>query len=528
MLLSLVAVFSSCESETVDRFEGKYLVIYDGNGGFLGNKTAQVRKLYCNPDSKLPGYYTDYVDSRYTVSSLGLAIRAGYSLKGWYVNGTESYTADVNGTFVKLDIADGNGIYDYDENGSFVHKYLETENGQYVFISVDDSDNAGAQYVYIDMKDYPDSEASIETGFRVLRDEYASDSEEEIYIAAKGVKVYSKSDVDAVKGYQIYADLADDIKALVADYTRYDPAFTAYDAETDDGLDRYELVTGYADINNIMVLDAAGAYVVDDNKIELYTDGSAGDRYSINEKYVFVSTDSAPTPSYLDRYKASYKYWNFEQDRVTADVVQDGVLTLSAHWVKKYTVVFDENNGIEGAVHTLTTKLGSDRITYYDIEPGITINKWGMNPAFAGHTFVCWSKTKDVYDPWDFDNDVYPEGTNELVLYAYYLEGTYTLINNASDLKKIAANPAGQYLITADIDLGGASYPKKSGEYPTGLKTGDTFTGKLISLSGSKISNFTITKKPANSLASIFPKVSGEATLDGYTAEYTVKSGSID
>lgn len=529
MLLSLAVVFTSCKGTETDKFEGKYLVIYDGNGGFLGNKTAQVRKLYCEPDSKLPGYYTDYVDSRYTVSSLGLAIRAGYSLKGWYVNGTETYAADDNGTYVYLDMNAGNGIYEYSDNGTYVRKYVESEDGKYVFISADESDGTGAQYVYINMDNYPDSEATIETGFRILPSEFETDEEETIYTEAKAVKVYAQADVEAVKGYQPYSDLSDEIKALVADYTRYNPAYTEYNNDTDSGLDRYELVSGYADLNNIMTLDSEGKYVSLDGTIELYTDGAAGDRCSLNDKYVFVSTESVPTPTYLGRFKATYKYWNFEQDRVTADVVTEGgTLTLCAHWVKKYAVVFDENNGIEGAIHTLTTKLGSDRITYYDLEPGITINKWGMNPALAGHTFVGWSKSKDEYDPWDFDNDVYPEGTNVLYLYAYYLEGSYTLINNASDLKKIASDPAGSYLLMADVDLGGTSYPKKSGEYPTGLKTGETFTGTLVSMNGYKITGFTVNKKPSNDLAAIFPKVSSEAKLEGYTTEYTVKAGTID
>ena len=85
-VLTLVFLFMGCTtgSETAD-YSDMLLVVYDGNGGFLGNKTHTTRKLRVMPNSKIPKYTSDYEPDPYKVSSLGVAIRDGYSLKGWYL-----------------------------------------------------------------------------------------------------------------------------------------------------------------------------------------------------------------------------------------------------------------------------------------------------------------------------------------------------------------------------------------------------------------------------------------------------------
>ena len=210
------------------------------------------------------------------------------------------------------------------------------------------------------------------------------------------------------------------------------------------------------------------------------------------------------------------------------DCTWDGekyVLTLYAHWEKKNTVFYHYNNGT-GKVDEATKKLLADNITYVPLTAGETIGKKEIVPGYVDHTFLCWSKEDGAYAPWDFANDVFPEGENELHLYAYYIEGTYTRINSVKSLADVGKDPSGKYLLTEDVRLPGTGYTSS----PLGLTEETLFTGEFLAF-GHKITGLTFNLVPSKKYAGssdvlsafLFPVVSG-GKIEGLSveAEYVI------
>lgn len=603
LVASLVPVLSGCSGEIDIDTSDMYLVVYDGNGGYLGNKTATVRKLFCEPGSKIPDYPVDYTKNQYTVPSLGLAMREGYNLVGWYASEDAEYRPSETGEYVYLSTDDGNGIFEMDPSGEYVRKYELNEKGDFIFVHVEESTSEEDSYIYIDANpvrntadaaepdgepvadgvedtdgesltdgeqaDEPETDAaeaqpedaeepvaedegeelepedviilSVESGFYVCNGEetigeISDENLREAYRAAYDRKTYTKAEVNAVAGWQNYEDLSGEYTALFGGLDRYSYSFALAD-EGDEGLDRYSIASGYASLYSIFIEDDRGDYVYSspiyieyDPAEEEY---SSAQRYSINDRYVFTARGAKTNPSHLDRYDATMDYWDFSEDKVTEGVCEwngeSYVLTLNAHWVKKNTVYYHYENTV-GQVDESWTRLLSDNITSTPIKGGEIIGRKEIIPQEAGHTFVCWSKTKGEYDPWDFENDTFPEGENELHLYAYYIEGTYTRIVSASGLSKVGNDPAGKYLLVSDIDLGG----KELTSSPLGLTAENPFTGEFIAfdktISGV---NFKLApnKRQINDASietagALFPATSG-ATIKGVTVEATATFSGI-
>jgi len=465
-------------------YSDMYTVIYEGNGGFLGNKTYTVRKLKVYPNSKIPKYFDRIVDDPYIVSSLGLATREGYSLMGWYLEENATYIPDENGMYIKLSVEEDNGIYNLNNEGEYVLDYVAHEYGRYIFIPVedipDDTDPDLVEYIYY--------EGSNGFGFYI----YDPDKTDHVEIYEQmGGEGYAPGKLSAYgSSYLIYDDLTEDEKELFDDIPRVNREFRPYTDE-DSELDRYSLETGYAEIGAIMETNTNGSYVLIDDQYVLYdeenNDHQDLQRYSIIERYKFTPTDLIPTPSVLPKYDATIIYWDFEKDRVNEDI------TLKAHWVKKLTVEYREPSGQITYVTTKRNDTGTDDIL---LARGETIGKLEKIPIYSGHTFVGWSKSETEYDPWDFKNDVFPDDTDTLALYAYMVSGTYTRITSPSGLAAVASNPNQNYLLCNDIDLKGAVFRNKS---PLGFSitaTGDAinldgliFTGEFLSM-GCTISNF--------------------------------------
>ena len=530
MLFAAALILTGCGRRGEIDTSDMYLIIYDGNGGYLGNKAAQVRKLYCYPGSKIPDYPIDYAENQYTVSSLGLAMREGYQLLGWYSSAT--YKENASGEYIYLSTEDGNGVYEDKADGKYVRNYIKDENGDHIFIYVEQAaSEEGAPapiYVFIAPEaegDAPD--VGIEPGFYVCNgyetiNDIDNDEVREAYRKAYETKTYTKAQADARGGWHLIEELTADDRALYAGLPRYIYTFTEA-TEDDAALDHYDLVSGYASLYGVFTEDDAGGYVFYEGNYEkLNGDGEhdAGTRYSKNEKYVFTSDTTAG----YDRYEATMDYWDFAEMTVEKeDCTWDGekyVLTLHAHWEKKNTVYYHYENGT-GKVDEATKKLLADNISYVPLTPGATIGKKEIVPGYVGHTFVCWSKTAGEYDPWDFANDVFPEGSTELHLYAYYVEGTYTRITTVKGLSEVGKNPSGKYLLANDIDLSGQTYTAS----PLNLSESSVFTGEFLAF-GHKITGVAYNLNPSKKYvggdsvlsASLFPNVCG-ARIEGLSVE---------
>ena len=580
VLAAIVPMLSGCANGIDVDTSDMFLVVYDGNGGYLGNKTATIRKMYCEPGSKIPDYPVDYSENQYTVSSLGLAMREGFNLMGWYASDDAKYTKSENGEYVYLSTDDGNGIFEINPNGEYVRKYEKSEDGDYIYVHVEEAQTEEDTYIYIDaslkdaeeepeITDEPiengetEAEApeeitetedgaeetentedetiedmedvvvlSVESGFYICNGEETigeidDDLLREAYAAAYEAKVYSQAEIAGVAGWQNYETLPEDYRELFAGLDRFDYVF-AEATDEDEGLERYSIESGYASLYSIFVEDDKGMYVFESPNYVYAADDeelAAAQRYSISDRYVFKANEDAENPSFLDRYDATMDYWDFTTDTVTEDqCTWDGekyVLTLNAHWVKKNTVYYHYENAV-GQVDESWTRLLDDNITYVPLKPGDVIGKKEIVPLNAGHTFVGWSKTQGEYEPWDFAADVFPEGETELHLYAYYIEGNYTRIVSAGGLSKIGKDPDANYILVNDIDLGGKEYTSS----PLGLAANSVFTGEFISF-GKKITNFSYKLAPSKqqaldssvvTMCALFPNTDG-AKIKGLTVE---------
>lgn len=517
---------------------GMYQVVYDGNGGFLGNKTSTMRKVFCYPNSKIPDYPVTYGSSQYTVSSLGLAMRQGFTLLGWYTSA--DYSETENGTYLELKTENGYGIYEADSNGTFVYKTIADESGPLIFVFAeapqtrsDDSGAEPAQNSYILLLPTFDEEGnallSVTPGFYICNSEadygdIADDALREAYAAAFATRTYSEATVNGLKGYRLFADLSAEYQELFGDFERYRYSYVPAEPE-DQALDHFSLVSGYASIYDLFSEDENGSYVEMNGFYALAADGDEDlPHYSVTDRFVFTGESTAEMP----RYDIVANYWNFAEDRVTEDKCEwDGekfVLRLYAHWERKNTVYYHYENGT-GQVDESTTRLLEDNRTAVNLHSGEVIGRKEIIPLYAAHTFVGWSKSAEAYDPWDFANDLFPEGAVELHLYAYYVEGTYTRIISKSGLSAIGSNPAGKYLIVNDLDLGGMTYSAS----PFGLKENQVFTGEILSF-GKTISNFTISLTPSQAqqedsqvtvTAAPIPVAEG-AKISGLNLQFTV------
>jgi hypothetical protein len=518
-VLSLfITVLAGCNGDVVEE-EEKYTVIYDGNGGFLGNKSSTVRKLQVSENSKIPKYLQEYTQDPYVVSSLGLATRQGYLLRGWYQEEDATFAENVNGEYVYLDLELGNGAYVLDEEGDYVFGYVPDEDGDLIFVSVEelpeDAVSAETEYIYF--------EGGNGYGF------YLYDSEDAEHVAVyedPQQGFYLHSTLTAYNTYLIFDELTDQQKTLFVDLQKYSQEFYEY-TEEDAGLNRYSLESNYVFYDNLFELSASGDYVYFEGDYVLYDSDNSEhddlDRYQLDNRYVFTPSTEVPTPSDLTKYKAEIAYWDFENHRITEDV------TLIADWVKKLTVYYDFVQSDQ--IAEITTKPTPDNTSSTNLVAGETIGRYETIPNIAGYTFVGWSKSETEYDPWDFKTDVFPEGVSELYLYAYMIEGTYTRITSRSGLSAVANNPEGNYVLVNDIDLGGLVYENSS---PLGFRVSSNvgaepkvFTGEFLSF-GNKITNFTLSVKnsqkalTANAgivvVSALFPYVQ-DATISGVIVE---------
>lgn len=518
IILSIfIGVLAGCNGRQVINQDDLYTVIYDGNGGYLGNKTNTVRKLQVQPGSKIPKYLSEYAQDSYVVSSLGLATRQGYNLLGWYLESNAQFAPNPVGEYVYLDINDGNGAYNIDEEGDYVYGYVQDEEGTLVFINVEelseDDDPETVEYIYYN--------GSNGYGFYVYDAEDAAHVE--VYEADRG---YSPSELSAFgSAYLVFSELNSTWQTLFVDVPKYRQDFYEY-TEADEGLTRYSFESSYIYFDSMMIQDDLGeyallgsAYVIYDSENPAHVDL---ERYSINSRYVFIKTDELETPSDLERFNADILYWDFEADRVQEN------MTLIAHWERKITVNYIQKSG---QITVITKKLSNDNTTSVDLVQGEIIGKLETIPKFTGYTFVGWSKSETEYDPWNFDSDVFPTESRELNLYAYMIEGEFTRISTENGLAKVALDPAGNYLLVADIDLNGQVYSNSS---PLGFTVKSNlnaevipFTGKFVSM-GYKISNFTLsvtnTQKPLLAdegiivVSGLFPYVQ-DATISGLVLE---------
>ena len=155
---------------------------------------------------------------------------------------------------------------------------------------------------------------------------------------------------------------------------------------------------------------------------------------AIIDNGVKLTAPAAPTKEgyrfggwYYDNSGSKAK-WNFDTDTVTR------AMTLTAKWVRTYTVTFETSGG--SAVDPVTVDAGS------------TVTK-PADPTKSGYTFGGWYKDSTLQTPWDFANDTV---TADTTLYAKWTanppapsyddsDPTYAVSAPVAENGKIAVSP---------------------------------------------------------------------------------------
>ncbi len=203
--------------------------------------------------------------------------------------------------------------------------------------------------------------------------------------------------------------------------------------------------------------------------------------------------------------------WNFE-----TDVVADGGVTLYAKWnspiVYSFDFVYTDANGVERVANSYKVNEGN---TFGDVWQNDVLT---YANGYAGHTAVAV-----YYDPEHkipFDDSVRHPGGEEstaVKLYVEYIEGSYTIVRTAAQLK--AARSRNIYLL-ADIDMEGK---------PLSFTN---FNGKTFIGNGHTVSNFTL--EYGNSRYDLVPDFEDEkkkalcVALFGNAENVTVKDVSFE
>lgn len=166
--------------------------------------------------------------------------------------------------------------------------------------------------------------------------------------------------------------------------------------------------------------------------------------------------------------------WDFSSMRLPDE---DGCkLYLSAHWSMNYKLIVDVGEDARAD--------GVENKEYTDYDKAGPVSQPGIAPRWDGHTFYYYyylnAEQEEVRlsSSSDWAQLVLTDETPEITVYVRWLEGEWTIINRSSQLNWQEFDE-GNYILDADIDLGGKSFRF------------DDFTG-VFEGNGHTISNITV------------------------------------
>lgn len=142
--------------------------------------------------------------------------------------------------------------------------------------------------------------------------------------------------------------------------------------------------------------------------------------------------------------------WDFSTDRVSDETTTDKVLNLYARWVDNPAINFlDADNLDGGSFLKWTITVGSELKRPTSTEP-----------KKAGYTLIDYYSDPECTQKFEFnriieEEDVeYPAGGKaQINIYCKFVEGEMTRVKGVNELKAMAENPEGHYILANDIDL---------------------------------------------------------------------------
>ncbi len=225
----------------------------------------------------------------------------------------------------------------------------------------------------------------------------------------------------------------------------------------------------------------------------------------------------------------SYAYsghWDFDVDRVDLNTLEGNTMTLYAAWVPEFSFEFiDRESGDTLGTVSVNPLDGSDTLTLpaWNTATG-RMDKNGF-PEFVGKTFdAAYTDGAGVNKITDttvthtgrIDIETATATDNVMKIYLDLLDGSWYRISTVDQL--IAnANPTAHYIIEADLDFAGKSWPL----------TG-SFSGSIIG-NGHKLENITAKQGSQSQQAGLFGSITDSAVIrdvDFLNVDYTIAKGS--
>lgn len=225
----------------------------------------------------------------------------------------------------------------------------------------------------------------------------------------------------------------------------------------------------------------------------------------------------------------SYTYsghWDFDTDRVDLNTLEGNTMTLYAAWVPEFSFEFiDRESGDTLGTVSVNPLDGSDTLTLpaWNTATG-RMDKNGF-PEFVGGTFdAAYTDEAGVNKITDttvthtgrIDLETATATDNVMKIYLDLLDGSWYRISTVDQL--IAnANPTAHYIIEADLDFSGKSWPL----------TG-SFSGSIIG-NGHKLENITAKQGSQSQQAGLFGSITDSAVIrdvDFLNVDYTIAKGS--
>ncbi|MBD5584681.1 MAG: hypothetical protein HDQ88_06335 [Clostridia bacterium] len=179
--------------------------------------------------------------------------------------------------------------------------------------------------------------------------------------------------------------------------------------------------------------------------------------------------------------------------------------------ITKESITYTKNNEKQ------TVKIGEELIGYSQIiDRGVGLDKPSSSSlSIPGYTFVGFYEdeagTKE-FDGWKINYPDNPSAeNNDIWLYAKYMEGEWTFVNNVTQVRTMfsATGSSGNYYLMQDIDC----------STTTTIKNASKFTGHIQG-NGYTISNINITQdRVGNSKVSLFGDIGSIAIIENVTFE---------
>ena len=201
--------------------------------------------------------------------------------------------------------------------------------------------------------------------------------------------------------------------------------------------------------------------------------------------------------------------WDFSTDRISDENAVDKSLILYARWADNPSINFlDAANPDKGTLLKWTINVGSQLKRPTSTEP-----------KKAGYTLVDYYKDPECTEKYVFDQVIEEDdidysngGKAQINIYCKFEKGEFIRVKHASDLKAMADNQEGHYILANDIDLSKETWVPI--ESFSGIFDGNGYAIKNLNLNVKNRVSGIAAKKAEEASYGLFSKLEGAKITD--------------